>query len=64
VDGMNQVKIFDSRSAKELEKDMNEFLQKMKDSQPSFQLIDIKFNSNHYGNEITIFHSAMIIYKN
>jgi hypothetical protein len=59
---MKQVKLFDCGSINELEENVNSFLSSI-NSEPSFELIDIKFNSYTYGEDRTDFHSAMIIYK-
>jgi hypothetical protein len=59
---MNRVKIFDFEDVEKLEDAVNGFLETM-NSDSSFKLIDIKFNSYTYGEDRTDYHSAMVIYK-
>lgn len=59
---MNRVEIFERGNVSDLENDVNGFLSE-NDLEPSFQLVDIKFNSYGYGENNTDYHTAMIIYK-
>ena len=59
---MTQVKVFDCGKVDDLQKDINDFLNSMK-SNSTFKLIDIKFNSYPWGESLTDYHSAMIIYE-
>lgn len=55
---MKRVKIFDKGRIKDLENEINMFLESMEG-----ELIDIKFNSYPYGEDQTDYHSAMVIYS-
>ncbi|WP_067844298.1 sporulation protein Cse60 [Amphibacillus sediminis] len=59
---MYRVKLFDDQYVTNLEEAINNFLETVQ-SKPSFELIDIKYNSYPYGEVNTDYHSAMIIYK-
>lgn len=55
---MYKVKVFDEGKASILEENINNFLKE----NTSIKLIDIKFNSYPYENELSDYHSAMVIY--
>ena len=57
-----QVKLFDQSNIEDLEQDINEFLN-IKNKKSTFKLIDIRFNSYPFGEELMDYHSAMIIYQ-
>lgn len=59
---ITRVEIFDEGTTSSLQVNVNKFLSSM-ESDPAFELIDIKHSSYNYGEERKDYHTAMIIYK-
>lgn len=59
---MYKVKLFDEGRVKELQKEINTFLENVS-GESSFELIDIKFSSYNYGEDRREYFSALVIYK-